>query len=101
MAKELNANETVAVDALAGTILRHKIVNDLIKELTAEKDTLAGTIREAIGDKVGGTVNGAVVVTVPFRENTNVRGTVVKELAPEVYDAALTRTPYRPVLHTG
>lgn len=101
MSKKINPNESVAIDALASTVLRHKVVNDLIKELTAEKDTLAGVIREAIGDKVAGTVNGVAVVTVPFRENTNVRGTVVKELAPEVYEAALTRTPYRPVLHVG
>ena len=91
--------ETVALDSLASVIAEHKALGVQEKALKERRDQLTSIIREAIGEAVTGTVGGVVVVTVPFRTNSNVDAKVVAELAPAVHAQALRLTPYRPVLH--
>jgi hypothetical protein len=91
--------ETVALDSLASVIAEHKALGVQEKAIKERRDQLTSIIREAIGEAVTGTVGGVVVVTVPFRTNSNVDAKVVAELAPAVHAQALRLTPYRPVLH--
>jgi hypothetical protein len=95
-----NPNTEVKADDLAALLIEHKAITEAEKSMKARKDEIASIIRERAGNAVSLTVGGIVVATVPFRTNTNVRAEVVKTLAPEVYEAALTTTPYRPLLHT-
>lgn len=94
-----NTPDTVALDSLASVIAEHKALGVQEKALKERRDELTSIIREAIGEAVSGTVGGVVVVTVPFRTNSNVDAKVVAELAPDVHAQALRLTPYRPVLH--
>lgn len=99
MSKKINPNEVVAADDLAAIIAEHKALSEAEKSIKARKDEIAEIVRERAGNAVSLTVAGIVVATVPFRSNTNVRAEVVKTMAPEVYEAALNVTPYRPLLH--
>lgn len=91
--------QQVAADAHAAIIAEHAALIVQEKALKARKDELTARLREIAGEATELTVGGVVVVTVPFRTNSNVRANVVKDLAPEVYNVALNITPYRPVLH--
>jgi hypothetical protein len=91
--------DAVSLDHIASIIAEHKALGVQEASIKDRRAELADEIREAIGEAVEGTVGGTVVITVPFRTNSNIDAKVVLDLAPAIHAQALRVTPYRPVLH--
>lgn len=59
-----------------------------------QKELAELALREALGEHLEGTINGAVVVKVVNGRNTHFDREVMKELYPEAYEATIRETLY-------
>lgn len=67
---------------------------ELIKFACEQKDLLDEQIREALGDAIVGTIDGAVVVQVNEGHNTHVDTKLLRDGWPEAFEQTRKRTDY-------
>ena len=91
--------QRVELDALRDTIQQHAILLEMAKEFQDRAAALGATIRDALGEAVVGTVDGADVILSPFRVNTHLDKQIIKDSDPALYERAVRTTPYRPLIN--